>query len=230
MPCVYALVDSVEPKKYRYIGISKYDTPEKRFKAHLNASKTERDLRLPVYKWIKSIVDSGGSVAYVLLDYAPSWEKACDLEAFYIKKYREENFKLLNLTDGGEGGFGYTHSEETKEKIRSFWTKEKRDWQRKNTNSRDPHIHDEAAKERMQTIAKDVHKDRRERGVVWGKDMGPKEEVDEEVVALVLSYRESGIGYRSIAAKLDEAKIKPPRGEAWSHTTVKRIIDRRLDK
>jgi len=82
----------------------------------------------------------------------------------------------------------------------------------------------------MQTIAKDVHKDRRERGVVWGKDMGPKEEVDEEVVALVLSYRESGIGYRSIAAKLDEAKIKPPRGEAWSHTTVKRIIDRRLDK
>lgn len=77
---------------------------------------------------------------------------------------------------------------------------------------------------------KDVHKDRRERGVVWGKDMGPKEEASEEVVALILSYRESGISYRSIAAKLDEAKIKPPRGEAWSHVTVKRIIERRLDK
>lgn len=77
---------------------------------------------------------------------------------------------------------------------------------------------------------KDVHKDRRERGVVWGKDMGPKEEVDEEVVQLIMSYRSSGISYRAIADKLDEAKIKSPRGESWSHVTIKRIVDRRLDK
>ena len=77
---------------------------------------------------------------------------------------------------------------------------------------------------------KDVHKDRRERGVVWGKDMGPKEEVDEEVVQLIMSYRSSGISYRAIANKLDEAKIKTPRGESWSHVTIKRIVDRRLDK
>lgn len=77
---------------------------------------------------------------------------------------------------------------------------------------------------------KDVHKDRRERGVVWGKDMGPKEEVDEEVVELIMSYRSSGISYRAIANKLDEAKIKSPRGESWSHVTIKRIVDRRLDK
>lgn len=77
---------------------------------------------------------------------------------------------------------------------------------------------------------KDVHKDRRERGVVWGKDMGPKEEVDEEVVQLIMSYRSSGISYRAIANKLDEAKIKSPRGESWSHVTIKRIVDRRLDK
>ena len=79
---------------------------------------------------------------------------------------------------------------------------------------------------------KDVHKDRRERGVVWGKDIGPKEEVPEDVIELIMENNALGVGYRSIARKLDAKGIKPPRGDNWSHVTIKRIVDRReqLDK
>ena len=77
---------------------------------------------------------------------------------------------------------------------------------------------------------KDVHKDRRERGVVWGKDMGPKQEVDDEIVELIITYRNAGISYRSIAEKLDAAKIVPPRGDKWSHVTVKRVIERHSEE
>lgn len=77
---------------------------------------------------------------------------------------------------------------------------------------------------------KDVHKDRRERGVVWGKDMGPKQEVDDEIVELIITYRNAGISYRSIAEKLDTAKILPPRGDKWSHVTVKRVIERHSEE
>lgn len=73
---------------------------------------------------------------------------------------------------------------------------------------------------------KDVHKDRRERGLVWGKDLGPKEEVDKEVKALILELNRAGVGLREIGRRLDAMKVKPPRGDTWSHVTIKRILGR----
>lgn len=74
---------------------------------------------------------------------------------------------------------------------------------------------------------KDVHKDRRDSGLVWGKDLGPKVEVSEEVKGLIYEYRDKGLGLREIAKKLDAKKIMPPRGEKWSHVTIKRVLDKR---
>jgi len=74
---------------------------------------------------------------------------------------------------------------------------------------------------------KDVHKDRRDSGLVWGKDLGPKVEVSEEVEELIYEYHDRGLGLREIARKLDSKNINPPRGSVWSHVTISRIIKRR---
>lgn len=49
-----------------------------------------------------------------------TWDEACDKEKEFIKLYGRRDLKegtLCNLTDGGEGQFGYIHTEETKRKI-----------------------------------------------------------------------------------------------------------------
>lgn len=74
---------------------------------------------------------------------------------------------------------------------------------------------------------KDVHKDRRDSGLVWGKDLGPKVEVSEEVKEFIYEYHDKGLGLREIAKKLDAKNIAPPRGDFWSHVTVKRVLDKR---
>jgi DNA invertase Pin-like site-specific DNA recombinase len=73
---------------------------------------------------------------------------------------------------------------------------------------------------------KDVHKDRRDRGLVWGKDLGPKQEASEKTKNLILELHEKNVGVRAIARRLDSEGIAPPRGDAWSHVTVMRIIKR----
>ena len=48
-----------------------------------------------------------------------TWEKACELEKYWISFYGRLDLKkgnLVNLTDGGEGTFGKSHSLETRKK------------------------------------------------------------------------------------------------------------------
>ncbi len=40
-----------------------------------------------------------------------------DFEMFYIKKFKDEGFNLLNLTDGGGGSWGLKHNDESRKKI-----------------------------------------------------------------------------------------------------------------
>lgn len=52
-----------------------------------------------------------------------TWEKACEKEIEFIKLYgrKDKNLGyLVNMTDGGEGGGGYKHTQETKNQIRNI--------------------------------------------------------------------------------------------------------------
>jgi DNA invertase Pin-like site-specific DNA recombinase len=73
---------------------------------------------------------------------------------------------------------------------------------------------------------KDVHKDRRAQGIVWGKDMGPMNKTPEEVKDLILSKRNMGFSYRKIADELNKDAIPTQNGKSWYATTVKNILDR----
>lgn len=77
---------------------------------------------------------------------------------------------------------------------------------------------------------KDVHKDRREKGKVWGVDLGPKTKVDSEVRKKIASYRELGLSYQKIAEALNKEKVRPVRGKRWHASTVHRLINGLKDK
>jgi DNA invertase Pin-like site-specific DNA recombinase len=72
---------------------------------------------------------------------------------------------------------------------------------------------------------KDVHKDRRDRGVVWGVDMGPKNKTPDEVKERILASRSKGLSYRSIADMLNADGIPTQNGRKWHPSTIKNIVD-----
>ena len=54
-----------------------------------------------------------------IIDFAETYEELKEKEKFWIKKFNSTDRNVgYNLTEGGDGTFGRTHSEETKEKIR----------------------------------------------------------------------------------------------------------------
>lgn len=72
---------------------------------------------------------------------------------------------------------------------------------------------------------RDVHKDRRERGVVWGVDMGPKNKTPEDIKQRILSERASGASFKTIADGLNRDEIPTQNLRKWHPTTVKNLVD-----
>jgi DNA invertase Pin-like site-specific DNA recombinase len=71
---------------------------------------------------------------------------------------------------------------------------------------------------------KDVHKDRRERGVVWGVDMGPRNKTPEDIKQRVLSERASGASYQKIADGLNRDGVPTQNQRQWYPTTVRNLL------
>jgi len=72
---------------------------------------------------------------------------------------------------------------------------------------------------------KDVHKDRRARGIKWGVDMGPKNKTSDEVKDLVRKQKDSGLSFHEIARRLNNNGVPTQNGGRWYATTVKNIYD-----
>jgi DNA invertase Pin-like site-specific DNA recombinase len=72
---------------------------------------------------------------------------------------------------------------------------------------------------------KDVHKDRRARGVVWGVDMGPKNKTPEDIKQRISNERATGKSYQKIADGLNHDGVPTQNGRKWYPTTVKNLLD-----
>lgn len=72
---------------------------------------------------------------------------------------------------------------------------------------------------------KDVHKDRRARGIKWGVDMGPRNKTSDEIKDRIKHERSIGKSYRLIANSLNADGIPTQNGGKWHATTVKNISD-----
>lgn len=103
---IYKLIDPIT-NEIRYIGRT-IQTLENRLKKHLKAEDKSHRVN-----WIKSLTKNNLIPKIELICETTTFEDCCELEIFYIKKYKKEGIRLVNMTDGGDGSIGFKHSEET---------------------------------------------------------------------------------------------------------------------
>lgn len=77
---------------------------------------------------------------------------------------------------------------------------------------------------------KDVHKDRRDRGIVWGVDMGPKNKTPLDIKERIMVERSSGRSYAKIAEGLNRDTVPTQNGGKWYASTVKNIMDATIEE
>ena len=71
---------------------------------------------------------------------------------------------------------------------------------------------------------KDVHQDRRERGQVWGVDLGPKSVVPEDIKNRIFAEKDSGKSYHAIARDFNSEGVPTPlKGKEWYASTIRHI-------
>ena len=108
---VYLITNTVNDKKY--VGITA-DTIDKRFRKHVNDAMLRKN-NMVLHKAIRKY--GGNSFEVSLLDIAKTHEQLKDLEYHYIKQYEAKVPHGYNLTDGGEGIWGYKFTEEQKNRL-----------------------------------------------------------------------------------------------------------------
>jgi|688.fasta_scaffold348385_2 hypothetical protein len=104
MACVYLLHLSSSPEDIRYVGMTKYNSAERRFQGHIDKTRKTKKSRLPVYDWMRKYE---GQVSFTTFKSGISVEEAQRLERSLITQYRSTG-RLLNCNDGGEGAFNPT--------------------------------------------------------------------------------------------------------------------------
>jgi site-specific DNA recombinase len=78
---------------------------------------------------------------------------------------------------------------------------------------------------------KDVHKDRRDNGKVWGVDLGPLPIVKEDVTDRIVFERKAGLSYQDIANKLNSELVPTASGgTTWYKSTVRHLYLRNINK
>lgn len=105
---IYTISD--ENGVIRYIG--KSNNPKNRLYTHIKETSN-----MYKFNWLKSIIKRGAFPIVEILEEVPS-ENWQFYEKYWISQFRAWGFKLINLTDGGEGSEGYKHSLKSRNKMR----------------------------------------------------------------------------------------------------------------
>jgi DNA invertase Pin-like site-specific DNA recombinase len=72
---------------------------------------------------------------------------------------------------------------------------------------------------------KDVHRDRRARGQVWGVDVGPRSKIPLEIMAEMEAMRKAGLSYHAIARELNAREVPTALGgKEWHGSTVRKSL------
>lgn len=121
---IYTLNDPIT-NEIRYVGQT-CQTLNNRFKKHLRCK--DKSYRT---NWIKSLITKGLEPKIILIKEDLTKDECNALEKYYIKFFKDSGLNLVNMTDGGEGSFGFKHSEKSK-KILSQLRKESNTEEHKN--------------------------------------------------------------------------------------------------
>ena len=97
----------------RYVGFSR--DPKRRLRDHLTVSSDKSNTRRR--NWLRSLVARGERPVMRVLE-ASTTERVADAERAWIEYLRDvEGCDLVNLTDGGDGNYGWVMPDEVKAKI-----------------------------------------------------------------------------------------------------------------
>ncbi len=109
---IYTLSDPIT-NEIRYIG--KTVKPLNiRLADHLYSVNRENNYRT---NWIKSVINKKCIPKIELIESVP-WDKSQEVEIYWIAQFKVWGFKLVNLTDGGEGCINRKLSDHTIQKIK----------------------------------------------------------------------------------------------------------------
>lgn len=111
---IYGLHDP-ETGELRYIGQT-VATIVQRLRTHLTPSQLKRHSYLA--RWLLGLVKRGLSPTWSQLATARDQAELDRLEIDFIARARADGVRLVNLSEGGGGRFGYVPSAEEREKIR----------------------------------------------------------------------------------------------------------------
>lgn len=115
MASVYVLSSASSPSDIRYVGVTKYDSPERRLQAHLGIARRGTNMKA-VHCWIQKLIERGEDVVCTTWNTYVEWQDALSAEVYLISRLKAEGHDLLNLTLGGEGSLGVAQSDATKAK------------------------------------------------------------------------------------------------------------------
>jgi len=115
--CSIYMISSNESNKI-YIGVTKKKLNQRLRDHILESQRKLKQGKKTTYKnnWINSKLSNNLKIEISEIDVVPLSEFSF-WERHYISLFRSWDFSLMNLTDGGEGIFGYKFSNESKEKI-----------------------------------------------------------------------------------------------------------------
>lgn len=107
---IYILIDP-ETNQVRYVGKTK--NLKRRYNQHISECS-----KLKSYKnnWLLSLKNKNIKPEMFVIDETEKDDWAF-LEQWYIQLYRSWEYKLTNLTAGGEGVYGHSPSQETRKKM-----------------------------------------------------------------------------------------------------------------
>jgi group I intron endonuclease len=107
---IYVLVDP-DTLEIRYIGQT-INSVEKRLQQHIGAAK--RGKKSYLYNWIRKLLNKNKAPKIITIQNNAIFNES---EKYWIQQYRNLDFNLLNLTDGGEGNLGWKPPIETRHKM-----------------------------------------------------------------------------------------------------------------
>lgn len=102
---IYKLIDPRDLNHTpRYIGIT-IKTLNRRLNSHISESRLNK-ITTHKINWIRKLLSENIKPTIELLQEVDTWEEACKLEQYWIKKFYNLDCKLTNGTLGGEGVLG----------------------------------------------------------------------------------------------------------------------------
>ena len=104
--CLYIMYSSNTEDNSIYVGVT-LNYKQRSYKHSVDRYKKDR-INKPLYKWMNKTIDiEERNVIFEVIEIGYSENNAFLREIELIKKYKNEGFTVLNISNGGKGNSGY---------------------------------------------------------------------------------------------------------------------------